>query len=190
MAWLIMVICSVLGLLTVPTLCCIREYHELEQSVLRNPHNLDSLVRAFFPPNQEQAILVEVFYDREESTNSTYKLELLKFMLSNSCGNEPEFCKHLDEGRTNCTYLYRWSSSPIYLFIEPRLLNDMSLNILPGTEIRIRQAKLVMPEICNSKEDQITDTNGDVWDLPVFLLTQLTTAVSNIKLITTRFLCI
>lgn len=158
MAWLIVVICSVLGLLTVPTLCCIREYNELEQSLLKNPRNRDSLVRAFFPPNQEQAILVEVFYDMEESVNITVtdKYELLKFTLSNSCGNEPPFCKHLDETRTNCTYLYRWSSSPIYLFIEPRLLNDMSLNILPGTQIRIRQAKLVIPEICNSKEDRST----------------------------------
>ena len=67
----------------------------------------------------------------------------------------------------------------MYLFAEPRVLNDMSFSILPGTELRVRQANLVVAEICNKREDQITDISGNVWDLPVFLLTQLTTLVSS-----------
>ena len=168
----------VMGLLAVPTLSCIKEYHELERSVLRSPRNIDSMLRAFFPPNQEQAVLVEVTYQTEESETDTDPGAVLRFIEGSSCKNQPQFCKHRDEERTNCTYLYRWSSSPMYLFTEPRLLNDMSLSVLPGTELRIRQAKLVVAEICNAREDQITDINGDVWDLPVFLLTQLTTFVS------------
>lgn len=168
----------VMGLLVVPTLSCIKEYHELEWSLLRSRRNIDSMLRALFPPNQEQSVMVEVTYQFEGPETDADPRVVLKFTEGNSCKNQLEFCKHRDEERTNCTYLYRWSSSPMYLFTEPRLLNDMSFSVLPGTELRIRQAKLVVAEICNRREDQVTDINGDVWDLPVFLLTQLTTFVS------------
>ena len=174
----LMVVC-VMGMLAIPAMCCIREYHELERSLLTNPRNIDSMLRAFFPPNQEQAGLVEVSYHIDVSGNASDQRVELRYIEGNSCRNQPQFCKHRDEERTNCTYLYRWSTSPMYLFAEPRVLNDISFSILPGTELRIRQANLVVAEICNKREDQITDINGDVWDLPVFLLTQLTTLVSS-----------
>ena len=135
-------------------------------------------MRAFFPPNQEQAVLAEVFYLTKDPESALDQGVELKSVMGSSCKNQHHVCKHRDEERTNCTYLYRWSSSPMHLFIEPRLLNDLSLSVLPGTELRIQMAKLIIPEICNAREDQITDTNGDVWDRPVFLLSQLTTFVS------------
>ena len=168
----------VFALFSVQTMCCITEYHELEQALLREDQNIDNLMRAFFPPNQEQAALLEVFYFTKDSESAANHTVELKTVLGNSCRNQPQYCKHRDEERTNCTYLYRWTISPMYLLAEPRLLNDLSLSILPGTELKMPRVNVIIPEICNTREDQITDTNGDVWDRPVFLLSRLTTFVS------------
>ena len=61
--------------------------------------------------------------------------------------------------------------------MEPRLLSDMALNYLPGTELRIQQIHLVIPEICDNATTFVDEENGR-WDRGVLLLNKLTTFVS------------
>ena len=62
--------------------------------------------------------------------------------------------------------------------MEPRLLSDMALNYLPGTELRIEQVHLVIPEICDNSTTFIDEENGR-WDRGVLLLNKLVTFVSS-----------
>ena len=61
--------------------------------------------------------------------------------------------------------------------MEPRLVSDMALNYLPGTEIRIQQVHLVIPEICDNFT-VIIDKEHNQWEHGVLLLNKLTTFVS------------
>ena len=51
----------VINLLTVAK-CCVQEYNELEDSVIRNMANLDNLTAGFFPANLQPSLIVELFY--------------------------------------------------------------------------------------------------------------------------------
>ena len=61
--------------------------------------------------------------------------------------------------------------------MEPRLVSDMALKYLPGTEIRIQKIHLVIPEICNNFT-VVTDADNNKWTHGVLLLNKLTTFVS------------
>ena len=41
---------------------CMKDYNELELALTENSLNLDSLTRAFFPPNEPPSPFVEVVY--------------------------------------------------------------------------------------------------------------------------------
>ena len=86
-------------------------------------------------------------------------------------------CAAYNNNNTNCIHHFRWSFSSIYLFMEPRLVSDMALNYLPGTQIRIQQVHLIIPEICDSTTITI-DKEQNQWERSVLLLNKLTTFVS------------
>ena len=54
----ITIICS---LLTIAN-CCVQEYNELEEWVIRNVANLDNLTAGFFPANLQPSLIVEIFF--------------------------------------------------------------------------------------------------------------------------------
>ena len=54
----------------------------------------------------------------------------------------------------------------------------MALNYLPGTELRIEQVHLVIPEICDTDASIFVDEENGQWDRGVLLLNRLTTFVS------------
>ena len=54
----ITIICS---LLTIAK-CCVQEYNELEEWVIRNVANLDNLTAGFFPANLQPSLIVEIFF--------------------------------------------------------------------------------------------------------------------------------
>ena len=86
-------------------------------------------------------------------------------------------CAAYNNSNTNCTHHFRWSFSSIYLFMDPRLVSDMALNYLPGTQIRIQQVHLTIPEICDNVTITI-DEEQNQWERSVLLLNKLTTFVS------------
>ena len=124
---------------------CIQHYYELEESLLANPLNLDSLTQGFFPPNEPSVAVVEVFYSVTNSTDPSLDL--------------------------NVTYRYRWSDSPMYLFMDPGILEKLSLYT---TRPSFRSITLVIEPICDN------GTPRDGISIPTYLLNQLTAHVSSV----------
>ena len=54
----ITIICSLLTFAN----CCVQEYNELEEWVIRNVANLDNLTAGFFPANLQPSLIVEIFF--------------------------------------------------------------------------------------------------------------------------------
>ena len=90
-------------------------------------------------------------------------------------------CANYNSSDQSCVHLFRWVLSPIYLFMEPRLLSDMALNYLPGTAPMIQQIHLAIPEICDNATTFV-DKEKRKWDRGTLLLNKLTTFVSSYKL--------
>ena len=42
--------------------CCVQEYNELEDWIIRNVANLDNLTAGFFPANLQPSLIVEIFF--------------------------------------------------------------------------------------------------------------------------------
>ena len=93
------------------------------------------------------------------------------------CRTDLNLCAAYNNNNTDCIHHFRWSFSSIYLFMEPRLVSDMALNYLPGTQIRIQQVHLTIPEICDNVTITI-DEEQNQWERSVLLLNKLTTFVS------------
>ena len=96
---------------------CIRDYHILESELVENELNLDSLTRSFFPPNTPSVPVVEVFYT-----------------ISNVSGpDQHPLILELEGGHDEtelallAKYRYRWSKTPIYLFMDPIILEKLAL---------------------------------------------------------------
>ena len=98
-------------------------------------------------------------------------------------------CRAYNNTDTSCIHLFRWSFSSIYLFMGPRLVSDMALNYIPGTEISIRQVHLVIPEICDNSTITVMsdiDKEENQWEPRVLLLNKLTTFVSKLAIMRGR----
>ena len=136
---------------------CIRYYHELEDSLVGNPLNLDSLTQGFFPPNEPSVPVVEVFYTISNSSEPAEHPLVLE-----SQGFDETELSDLAE------YRYRWSESPIFLFMDPDILEKLALFTI---RMRYHAVRLVVQPICEN--NTVNDT-----PLPEFLLNQLTAHVS------------
>lgn len=86
-------------------------------------------------------------------------------------------CAAYNNTDRSCIHHFRWSFSSIYLFMEPRFVSDMALSYVPGTEIRIQQVHLVIPEICDNSTI-VVDNEHNKWEHGILLLNKLTTFVS------------
>ncbi len=104
---------------------CIKTLHDLQRSVFGSPSagdtNHENLLSAFFPPNKFPSFIVEVFYHVNASwaTNSTTKVQFTNVSTS-----------------TETIYKFRWSWSPVILFLEPFQAETLSLyTIILNTEV-------------------------------------------------------
>ena len=96
---------------------CIRDYHSLESELADNDLNLDSLTRSFFPPNAPSVPVVEVFYTISNSSDPNQHPLILEMQGSL---NETELA-------ILAKYRYRWSKTPMYLFMDPNVLEKLAL---------------------------------------------------------------
>ena len=137
---------------------CIRDYHRLESELVNNDLNLDSLTRSFFPPNTPSVPVVEVFYTISNSSDPNQHPLILEIQ---GVLNETELA-------VLAKYRYRWSETPIYLFMDPSILKKLALYTI---RIRSNPARLV---ITNPLCDNYT-INGI--PLPQYHLNQMTSLV-------------
>ena len=110
-----MVILTLLLFLTplTATLCQtpseIKDFNDLESSIVTNPSNLRSLTEAFFPTNRYSAMIVEVTY-YENSENTTVH--------------------PLNRSTSASNHVFRWVSTLALLFADPKVLEVFSLRTL------------------------------------------------------------
>ena len=139
---------------------CIRDYHSLESELVENNLNLDSLTRSFFPPNTPSVPVVEVFYTISNSSDPNQHPLILELQGA------------LDETELAvlAKYRYRWSETPIYLFIGPTLLEKLALFTI---RVKSSPARLVITKpLCgNYTINRIP--------LPEYHLNQMTSLVQN-----------
>ena len=131
---------------------CIREYHELERSLLSSSMNIDSLTKTFFPPNLPNPPVVQILYYLNTSNLIDHPLmqeESVTEMLSYD-------------------YQFRWSENPVYLFMDPFILEVLSLYSI---RIRSHTARLLVDPICENYS-----VSGV--PLPEVYLNQMTSLVS------------
>ena len=112
-------------------MACIRDYHRLESELVNNDLNLDSLTRSFFPPNTPSVPVVEVFYTISNSSDPNQHPLILEIQ---GVLNETELA-------VLAKYRYRWSETPIYLFMDPTILEKLALYTI---RIRSSPARLVI----------------------------------------------
>ncbi len=106
---------------------CIQEYVDLEKSLFASETNVDSLTRAWFPPNEQSVPVVEVFYYINDS-------EVMEHPLNLELGGVSEI-----ELMQRSDYRYRWSVNPIYLFMDPQVLEALSPQCQACSGSRLRE---------------------------------------------------
>ena len=89
---------------------CINQLTDLETSLLSNQGNIENLTRAFIPVNQPSPIVVRACYYVQPANNTT------------------------DGDCQNATYIFRWSSSPIFLYAPVDTLKALTLNLAQITQ--------------------------------------------------------
>lgn len=107
---------------------CVRRLTDLENSVLGSDDNIENLTKAFIPPNQPAPFVVRACY-YVISENSTLKSENLR-----------EDCQ-------NATYIFRWSTTPIFQYAPVATLRALTINLAQITE-QTAILKLTAP-VCN-----------------------------------------
>lgn len=90
---------------------CINQLTDLEASLLNNQGNIENLTRAFIPPNQPSPLVVRVCYyiDPANHTNA-------------------------DGDCQNAIYIFRWSTTVIFLYAPVDTLKALTLNLAQITQ--------------------------------------------------------
>ena len=91
---------------------CISQLTDLEASLLNHSGNIENLTRAFLPPNQPSPFVVRTCYYVEPAASRS--------MLSRDCDN--------------ATYVFGWSTSPIFFYAAADVLRSLTFNLAQITE--------------------------------------------------------
>ena len=89
---------------------CIDQLTDLELSLLNDQGNIENLTKAFIPPNQPSPIVVRACYYAKPANHTP----------NGDC--------------ENATYIFRWSTSPIFLYAQANLLKVLTLGLVQITE--------------------------------------------------------
>ena len=96
----------------VPT--CVSVYHEFEEAAItNNPENVHSLFSTFYSPNHPLPFSVVILYQVQFPNGTTQQVS-----SGTGCSSE----------------LWMWTYSPVFLWVEPSILNKMTLYALNGHE--------------------------------------------------------
>lgn len=138
LAWVVSILGSVLFLFPCPGTTsskepCIRDYNQLEDSLLGNPHNIDSLIMTFFVPNEPPIAVADVLYYVNDSNVSADAHPLIREIEGHNVTIKSQ-------------YQFRWSKTPIYLFVDPVILEALCLYTI-RSEFKVM--RLVIGKICS-----------------------------------------
>ena len=115
---------------------CISSLVSLENSIVSNNGNIQSLTKGFYPANIFPALCMEVKY----YLNMTYENETSVFLTHPV---EDGAVKRLHKE----DYVFFWVSSPVLIYINPRLLEGLSLRFVI---IENHIVHLVIQEFCDN----------------------------------------
>ena len=154
---IILLVASIVG---TGSCSCIKNYHELEKSLFNSSINIDSLIKTFFPPNLPNPPIITVLYYFNTPNLTEHPVNIL----------EMEGLETVENEVLPYDYQFRWSENPIYLFIDPDILEVLSLYSI---HIHPYTARLLVDPICKNYS-----INGV--PLPKFYLNQMTSLVSHL----------
>ena len=115
-AFALLVSCFIIAMSFLPEVSgkeCTNQLTDLETSLLSNQGNLENLTRAFIPPNQPSPLVVRVCYYVIDPVNNT----------------NPQ-----DGDCQNASYIFRWSTTPIFLYAPVDTLKALTLNLAQITQ--------------------------------------------------------
>ena len=114
----------------------------LEQSIICDEYNIQSLTEAFFPANRRQAFVVQAHY----YVNTTI---------------HPLF-PGANQNDTRPDYVFLWFSSSVLAFIEPRLLEGLSFRSFSAN---LNHAHIRIAPFFSDDEDWIRGllSNATIW---------------------------
>ena len=115
---------------------CISSLVDLENSIVFNNGNIRSLTKGFYPANMIPALWVEVKY----YLNMTDENETSVF-LTHPVKDDAVKRLHKED------YVFFWVSSPVLIYIHPRLLEGLSLHFVT---IEKHMVHLVIQEFCDN----------------------------------------
>ena len=115
---------------------CISSLVNLEKSIVSNNGNIRNLTKGFYPANIFPALWVEVKY----YLNTTYENETSVFLTHPV---EDGAVKRLNKE----DYVLFWVSSPVLIYINPKLLEGLSLHFVT---IKNHSVQLVIQEFCDN----------------------------------------
>ena len=139
---------------------CITQYNQLERSLFKEPLNVDSLIRTLFPPNEQRISVAEMFY----YTTDNFSVHPSQLELTGEVDAET-----LDEC---ANYKFRWTRSPIFLFMNPYLMDTLSLFTV---RVNVHKARLLIDPICTQYSNYTV--KGTPVPLPEYYLDYMTTKV-------------
>ena len=91
---------------------CVSIYHEFEEAAItNNPGNVHSLFSALYSPNHPLPFSMVILYQVQLPNGTTQRVS-----CDTGCSNE----------------LWMWTYSPVFLWLEPSLLNKYTLYALNG----------------------------------------------------------
>lgn len=162
-------------------------YTTIETLILTD-ENLAELENSFFPTNLHSSILVDVYYNLEGSFQS----EAVQSDLKDGTNENIWYYYDLDhrkkphviEPLKNVSLHFRWSASPINLYMRHSLLNRLSLATYWTNPLSV-EVQLQLP--CNQEEiqaaftPQVHDTVDDFCINPDRFLIHLNSATANVS---------
>ena len=124
---------------------CISNFPELEEEFLQRKQNLDSLNEAFFPPNRQLSIVVDVYFYFLLNISSPPTSEGSTLEDNSIDEDDQPTLEHLELGYYD--YKFRWAASSVVTFTAPDLLEILSLYTFFDST---KTAKVIIPPVCGS----------------------------------------
>ena len=114
------------GTLVTGSSVCISNLLDLENAVLNNDENLQSLIRAHYPTNNFPSLWIKVVYDVNEPIANESTISITD---------------------KNESFVFYWSNSPILLYFHPLILQGISLQFF-SPDYTSHHAEIEIPSFC------------------------------------------
>ena len=123
---------------------CISNLLDLENVILNNPENLQSLIRAYYPTNNFPSLWIKVVYNIDEPIANESTISVTD---------------------KNESLVFYWSNSPLLLYFHPLILQGISLQFF-NPDYTSHVAQIEIPPFCAgfSQQEKIELLNDiTVW---------------------------